>query len=138
MSFSKLRKALGSSTKENTYELVRYCTIKSFTIVGGAGKLLKHFSNITTCNSIISYADKRWSSGGLYKQLGFTLIKTTTPNYWYTRNYTERLHRFGYQKHTLKDKLSIFDENLSEWENMKANGYTRIWDCGHLKYTLTQ
>jgi len=136
MSFSKLRKALGSSTKENTYELVRYCTIKNFTIVGGAGKLLKHFRTTTTCNSIVSYADKRWSSGDLYEQLGFTLTKTTTPNYWYTRNYTERLHRFGFQKHTLKDKLHIFDGNLTEWENMKANGYTRIWDCGHLKYTL--
>jgi len=31
-------------------------------------------------------------------------------------------------------KLANFNPNLSEWENMKNNGYDRIWDCGHLKY----
>ena len=25
----------------------------------------------------------------------------------------------------------------SFWENMKNNGYDRIWDCGHGKYFLT-
>ena len=27
--------------------------------------------------------------------------------------------------------VEIFDESLSEWENMKLNGYDRIWDCGN-------
>ena len=37
-------------------------------------------------------------------------------------------------KSKLKNKLQKFDESLSEWENMKANGFDRIWDCGHTKW----
>jgi len=138
MTFGKPRNALGYKNKENEHwELVRFCTLSNFIIVGGAGKLLSHFKKNNTYKEITTYADLRWSYGNLYKSLGFTYVGITTPNYWYIVN-NKRVHRFGYQKHTLKDKLSVFDENLSEWENMKANGYTRIWDCGHLKYTLTQ
>jgi hypothetical protein len=39
-----------------------------------------------------------------------------------------------FQKSKLKNKLQKFDESLSEWENMKANGFDRIWDCGHSKW----
>jgi hypothetical protein len=24
----------------------------------------------------------------------------------------------------------VFDAKLTEWQNMQANGYDRIWDCG--------
>jgi hypothetical protein len=34
-----------------------------------------------------------------------------------------------FQKHKLKEKLKIYNENLTEWENMQLNGYNRIWDC---------
>ena len=39
-----------------------------------------------------------------------------------------------YQKHKLKDKLQIFDPNLTEWQNMQLNGYDRIWDCGNFVF----
>lgn len=32
------------------------------------------------------------------------------------------------------DNLEIFDENLTEYQNMLNNGYDRIWDCGNYKY----
>ena len=40
----------------------------------------------------------------------------------------------NFQKHLLKSKLPTFDETLSEWENMKNNGFDRIWDCGTTKW----
>jgi len=36
--------------------------------------------------------------------------------------------------HKLKDRLDIFDENLTGPENMFANKYRRIWDCGNKVY----
>jgi len=30
----------------------------------------------------------------------------------------------------------IYDDALTEWENMQANGYDRIWDCGQRTYAL--
>jgi len=67
--------------------------------------------------------------------LGFIKIKDTKPNYWYFECGNDiRWHRYGFAKHTLSNKLKNYDNSLSEWENMKNNGYDRIWDCGHSKY----
>lgn len=136
MTFGPLRNALGNKTKqENVWELVRYCTISNFTVVGGAHKLLKHFLTIHKPLKIVTYADARWSVGNLYEQIGFKKVGMTLPNYFYIVN-NKRMHRFSFQKHTLKDKLKRYDPNLSEIENMKNNGYYRIWDCGHHKFEL--
>lgn len=136
MTFGPLRNALGNKTKqENVWELVRYCTVSNFAIVGGAHKLLKHFIKTHKPLKIITYADARWSVGNLYEQIGFKKVGMTLPNYFYIVN-NKRMHRFSFQKHTLKDKLKRYDPNLSENENMKNNGYYRIWDCGHHKFEL--
>lgn len=136
MTFGKLRLALGNkSSTAGAYELVRYCS--KINIVGGASKLLAHFIKTHNPNKIITYADRRYSRGNLYEKLGFTKTSEGSPNYWYFRS-TEyiRYHRFGFRKDQLNKKLSKFDPNLTEWENMKMNGYNRIWDCGSLKYEL--
>ena len=116
------------------WELLRYVTIGSFSIVGGAGKLLNYFRN-HFCGSIISYADKRWSNGNLYKTLGFAEINESEPSYYYCKG-DVRYSRVKFQKHKLKDILPIFDENLSEKENMERNGYMRVWDCGNKVFVL--
>lgn len=68
--------------KKYNWELLRYCTVFNFNIIGGAGKLLSFFKQ-KYVGSIISYADKRWSNGNLYKKLGFTELNDSPPNYWY-------------------------------------------------------
>lgn len=134
MTFGKKRKSLGYSNKDkNEYELIRFATNQR--IVGIAGKFLKYFIKNYNPDKIITYADKRYSIGNLYEVLGFTKIKDTKPNYWYFEIGNDiRWHRYGFAKHTLSKKLKNYDSKLSEWENMKNNGYDRIWDCGHIKY----
>ena len=92
--------------------------------------LRSHFENNYKWKEIYSYADRRWSQGKLYEAIGFKLDGVTPPNYWYIVD-KGRKHRFSYRKSVLKNKLKKFDENLSERENMKMNGYNRIWDCGN-------
>ena len=134
MTFSKLRHSLGyTSSVDDVWELSRYCSIFHFNVVGGAGKLLKWFETNYSPKTIISYADRRWSNGGLYGKLGFVFDKFTEPNYWYVIN-NKRHHRFNFQKHLLKDKLVSYNEQLSEKDNMENNGYSRLWDCGHYKF----
>ncbi len=134
MTFGKKRKSLGGfKGKKNEYELIRFATNQR--IVGIASKLLNFFIKSYNPTKIITYADKRYSVGNLYKVLGFTKIKDTKPNYWYFEVGNDiRWHRYGFAKHTLSKKLKNYDPSLSEWENMKNNGYDRIWDCGHEKY----
>lgn len=137
MTFSKRRIALGSKTKEGEYELSRLSSMKGFTIIGGASKLLKHFEKNYFPKKLISYADRRWSNGKVYKKMGFEFIKNTPPNYWYF--YVKKMnkplyHRYKFAKHTLKNKLEAFDPTLTEWENMQNNNYDRIWDCGSMLF----
>jgi hypothetical protein len=130
MTFSKAR-----FNKKCKWELVRYCTIGDFSIVGGAGKLLKHFREKYS-GSIVSYADKRWSDGNLYRSLGFIEEKDSLPAYWYVKDGI-RYSRIQFQKHKLSEMLEIFDENLSESENMTNNGYHKVYDCGNKVFILS-
>lgn len=136
MTFSKRRKSLGASNVNGHYELSRMSSIKCFNVIGGASKLLKYFEKNYNPIQLISYADRRWSSGNVYHQLGFKLSHVSTPNYWYFhKTDTKKLHhRYKFAKHTLEKQLNVFDNTLSEWENMKINGYDRIWDCGNFVF----
>ena len=51
------------------------------------------------------------------------------------KNYTKCINRYSFMKSNLSSKLAKFDANKSEWENMKNNGYDRIWDCGNFVFT---
>ena len=136
MTFGKLRVCMGTkSTIKNTYELYRFCGLKTYSVIGGASKLFKYFIKTYCPESVISYSDRRMGTGTVYETLNFKEVAKTSPNYWYlTADHNKRHHRFGFAKHKLNKKLLVFDVNLSEWENMRNNGYDRIWDCGHLKY----
>jgi len=126
MTFGKSR-----FNKKVDWELLRFCNKLNYYVIGGASKLFKNFLKEHT-GSIISYADMRYSTGKLYKNLGFEFSHISSPNYWYFKNNTFKLKsRIKYQKHKLKNKLDIFNSNLSEWQNMKLNGYNRIFDCGN-------
>ena len=95
---------------------------------------LKHFRKNNE-GSIVSYANKRWSNGNLYRKLGFEELPNPAINYFYIVK-GELKSRVAYQKHKLKDKLETFDPLKTEYENMLDNGYDRIWDCGNYKFFM--
>lgn len=135
MSFGKSR-----YTDRYTWELLRFASKIGHSIVGGADRLLKRFifNKCKPQDQIVSYCNRRWSSGGLYQKLGFQLSHESPPGYYYiTKNGTYAGTRQQWQKHLLADKLEKFDPNLSENENMIMNGYSRVWDCGQLVFTKT-
>ena len=120
--------------KNYDYELIRFCSKIGFQVIGGASKLLKHFQK-NHKGSIISYADRRYSMGKLYETIGFKKIRNVKPNYYWTKNQI-KFSRYQCQKHKLSDILkNDFNPNLSETENMRLNGYDKIYDCGNLVYT---
>jgi len=130
MTFGKSR-----FNKNYEYELLRFCNIKNVSIIGGASKLLKHFERTIKPNSLISYANRDWSQGNLYKRLGFDTIGSTPPNYFYIDINENIIGRISAQKHKLKNLLNEkFDENLSERENMINAGYRIYYDTGNLSF----
>ncbi len=120
--------------KDHEYELLRFCNKLNTTVIGGASKLLKYFERKYNPKSIISYANLQWSNGKVYKNLGFTELSISEPNYWWTKGGSV-LSRYQCQKHKLgvilKDK---FNPSLSEKKNMENNGYSRLYDCGNMVF----
>ena len=116
--------------KNYEWELIRYCNKIGYSVVGGFSKMLKYFTNTYNVKSIITYADRRYSKGNVYLKNGFTFIKNSKPNYFYVIGNT-REGRVKYQKHKLGKLFSNFDSKLTEVENMKKNGFYRIFDSGN-------
>ena len=122
-------------SKKYEWEMIRFCNKKFLSVVGGASKLYKYFVRNYKPKSVVSYADRRYSDGGLYRQLGFELSHNSDPNYWYFKNNEFVLYnRIHFQKHKLSLLLEKFDSNITEVENMTENGYLRIFDCGNMVY----
>lgn len=134
MTFSELRVALGNTGKTG-FELTRFCQLRNVNVIGAASKLLKHFMGLFPNSEITSYADRRWSNGNVYEKLGFALDHISPPNYWYFKS-GQFYHRFSFMKGALHKKLDAFDPSLTEWDNMKNNGWNRIFDCGNLVYVI--
>lgn len=133
MTFGKLRKVLGSKSSDDEYELLRYASKEK--IVGGFAKLFKQFINEHNPQRITSYMDMRWNpdiNNNVYMKNGFSFVHVSDPNFWYTNNYLEREHRFGYRKSELIKQG--FDPNKSEREIMIERGYDRIYNCGSAKF----
>jgi len=125
------------------WEMFRFANHINCNIIGAASKLFKYFIKTYNPTSIVSYSDRRiFNNGKLYDILGFKLDHISSPNYWYFKkncqDYNNKLyHRSSFMKHKLKDKLKLFDPNLTEWENMELNGYLRVYDCGNKVYIWT-
>ena len=134
MSFSNLRKNLGQKeTNDKYYELLRFCNVIDYRVIGGASKLLKYFENKYLPEKIISYADRRWSNGNLYNQLGFTQTHKSKPNYYYVEG-IKRHNRFGYRKDILISKYNCKPEMTEKEFCRDVLGLNRIYDAGNLVY----
>ena len=116
------------SRKSKEWEINRFVSLLNVSVVGGASKLYSAFLKKCDPESVISYADNRWSAGGLYLAIGFTKVSNGVPNYWYIKPNSGRIHRFSLRKNKTDN------QELSEVENRLAQGYLRIWDCGSSKW----
>jgi len=125
-------------TYKDYYMLERFVNRKNTLVHGAFTKLLMSFNFDM---DVITFADVRHFSGGVYENNGFRYIHTTKPNYWYFKNSTiDITHRRSFQKKKIKERCDngsmIYDGMLTEYENMVNNKYHRIWDCGNIKFIL--
>jgi hypothetical protein len=119
---------------EGGSELLRFAATCS--VPGGFSRLLKAYlrSNLDV-RSITSYADRRWSDGGVYQTNGFAFEGNSRHGYWWCKA-SQRYNRHMFQKHKLSKMLKTYDPEKSEVENCQANGYFRLFDCGVSRWRL--
>lgn len=128
--FSKNRFA-----KEDSNELVRFAILRNHHVVGGLSKVVTHFKRLDS-KLLISFADRRISTGRAYKSAGFEDITKTSPNYFYQKN-KDRVSRQKAMKHKLPLLLGeVFDINKTELVNMTENGWVKCSDVGNFKFSI--
>jgi len=107
-----------------SYEWVRYAGLAEYRVIGGMGKLLKYFIDKNSPDEIMSYADKDWSDGNVYRRLGFELHGETEPIDFYVDK--ETLKRIPAKK-ILRDKQYGPQDDLSK-------KYFTLRNQGNLKF----
>jgi very-short-patch-repair endonuclease len=131
MTFGNLRKNLGQNTSEGSWELLRFTNKLNTSVIGGASKLFNFFIKRYSPLEVISYADRDWSNGNLYYNLGFEQAGITKPNYYYVVK-NMRKNRFSFRKDILVKKG--YDSTKTEKQIMFDLGYYRIYNSGNIKY----
>lgn len=136
MTFGKLRRNLGQTSKEDSYELLRFCNKKNCTVIGSANKLMNYFKVVFRPKYILSYADRCWTSidKNIYQNLGFNLVSKTPASYSYLVG-EKKFDRYRYRK----DKLIEFGYDKARWTERSicsSNLVFKIFDAGCLKYEI--
>jgi len=81
--FSKPTKMNRGGIVFRSYEMIRYCTLNGFTVVGGLSKLINHFIKLEKPDDIMTSVDREWSEGKSFEKLGFKMIEVTPPREFY-------------------------------------------------------
>jgi hypothetical protein len=124
-SFSAPRTLLNTKSLHDL-ELIRFCSLLDTTVVGALGRLMA----TQTGKSVLTYCDTRLFNASGYLAAGFRLSHQAAPGYCYVKG-SERFSRFRFQKHKLSEVLESYDPSLTEQQNMAANGFSRLYDCGN-------
>lgn len=123
-------------SRDDSWECTRMTGAKGITVAGGPSRLFKEFKRLYPGKTLTTFADLRFGSGKNY-DYHMKRLNDSLPNYRYFKigDQTKLYSRNAFQKHKLK-KFKSYDENLTEWQIMQAEGYDRIWDCGNAKFQI--
>ena len=119
---------------DKQWELVRYSTNRI--VRGGFTKALAAFTGSREWRSIKTFADLCVSDGGLYETAGFRRDADLGPDYQYIHGGV-RVHKFSFRRERFESDPALFySPDMSESELAEANGLSRIWDAGKIRYVM--
>lgn len=120
----------GKHHRQNSESLLlsRMCSKRGFNVVGGSSKLIKGFIKLQNIKNIVTFADRRYSEGGVYENIGFRKTKVMGPDYSYFKNGKR------HSKQSMKKKANERSLGITEKELRASQGYKRIFDCGKIRF----
>ena len=77
--FSTKRKIVRNQRTFKSYELIRYCSKRNGTVVGGISKMLKAFVVEHSPDDIVTLVDRDWGPGSGWHKLGFETVNIMPP-----------------------------------------------------------
>jgi len=123
--------SFGKHHRSNTGVILQRLSFKLNTsVVGGASKLFKYAQQQPFCvgSDIITWSDERYATGNVYKQLGFTESDAVPADYFYVKGQRR------YPKQRFQKRFTGCPVDITEKQHAESNGFTRIWDCGKIKW----
>jgi len=96
-----------------SFELIRFANFLDCTVVGGVDKLLKAFVTELQPDDLMTYADRDWSDGKSYEQLGFERLGITPPQTFWVNLTTWERHYY--------DRLPT-ENNTTDWVKVYNSG----------------
>lgn len=122
--FSGGRRMADKPIGYRSFELLRFCHRQGMHVVGGFSKLLRGLQRDFNPGDIMTYADKDWSDGTSYRQLGFTIVGETAPQRFWVNKHT--MHRY------YENMLPPAIKGVTAQEREKA-GYAAVYNSGSIK-----
>ena len=114
------REILGERYQLQSYEWVRYASKSDVRVVGGMGKLLNAFIKDHSPQEIMSYSDREWSNGDVYRQLGFQQVEIRPPVEFIVDK--DSYERISLQKIANDKRYKKFDNSLDNYYRIKNLG----------------
>ena len=105
-------------SKNQDYEISRFCNKLNTSVVGGFSKLINYVHNKYSPDIISTFIDLRYGTGEYLNKLGFTKVSCYKSFSW--TNGRDTFHRMRFRGNSGYD-----------------HGLYKIWDCGQLKYSKT-
>lgn len=136
MSFSKGRPLYREDILFNSFEMLRFCSKKGTTVVGGFSKLLNHFIKKMEPDDVMTYVDADWSDGQSFLNRGFEFIERM-PNMEFWLNSSTGVRE--YPQVVLKDHRKSMDLSESDGKKelfLKEIGYKKVFNSGSYKFIL--
>ena len=78
-SFSSCKKVLRDNVHYKSHELIRFCTERNTSVVGGISKLVQAFVRDVQPDDIITVVDRDWGTGRAWHSLGFVSCHVMPP-----------------------------------------------------------
>lgn len=101
------------------WEIIRECSKLDYYILGGKEKLWSYFIKNWSPSNCLSYCDFSKFTGDSYLKIGFKKERLNKPGFvWWDKNTNETYWRDPYKN-----------------QEMKAKGYSKIYDCGQLVFS---
>lgn len=124
-------------TNENILVIDRIAFTPGTQVPGGASRLIEKAKTAARelgATKLVTWSDNRWSTGNLYSTVGFTKEADLPPDYSYVvlAKPRERLSKQSQRKSAVD-----CPEGKTELEWATERGLARIWDCGHIRWSLT-
>ena len=149
---ARWRKRRENGQVRHSHELIRYCSRRGETVVGGISKLISAFKQDQSPHEIVTVIDRDWGSGEGWSTLGFTPLRRLPPVTFFVGPDGRRCHPGvgpnPYRRRMPDEIISELEQrlctnaadmtggNAAEREFLATKGYFPVHDAGAERHLL--